>query len=326
MLGEFEIIARYFAPLAEGTPGALGLGDDAAVLSPPAGEDLVFTTDTIVSGVHFLSDDPPDQVARKLLRVNLSDLAAMGARPLGYLLSFTLPATVDEAWIEGFAQGLASDQDTYAVGLLGGDTTSTPGPTTLSLTAVGRVPAGRALRRGGAKLGDIVFVSGTIGDSALGLEILQGRRTVEMESDRERLVDRYRLPRPRMALGRELLERGLASAAIDVSDGLAADLGHICASSGVGAEIDAVDVPLSAAVQRLVESDAGCLVTALTGGDDYELMFTVPERLAGEVGKLAVELDLPLTRIGVLAGAGGVIVRGADGEAMELGPGGWTHF
>lgn len=326
MRGEFEIIARYFAPLAAQSPGALGLRDDAAVLSPPAGSDLVFTTDTIVAGVHFLPDDPADQVARKLLRVNLSDLAAMGAEPLGYLLSFTLSRTAEEAWIADFAKGLADDQARYGIALLGGDTTSSPGPTTLSLTAVGRVPEGRALRRGGAGADDVIFVSGTIGDAALGLQVVLGQRAVSDAADRELLIDRYRRPRPRVALGRALLDRGLATAAVDVSDGLVADLGHLCDCSGLGAAVTAAHVPLSPAAQRVVETDAGALTVALTGGDDYELLFTAPAGRAAEIGALAAELDLPLTRIGVMHAGEGVVVRDADGAAMTLDARGWKHF
>jgi thiamine-monophosphate kinase len=326
MLGEFELISRYFAPLAQNAPGALGLRDDAAVLAPASGADLVFTTDTIVAGVHFLPDDPAEGVARKLLRVNLSDLAAMGAEPLGYLLSFTASRTTGEGWIRAFAEGLQADQDRYAIALLGGDTTSTPGPTTLSLTAVGQVPRGRALRRGGAGAGDVVFVSGTIGDAALGLQVLLGQRSPPTAADQDALVDRYRHPRPRLALGQALLARGLATAAVDVSDGLVADLGHLCAESGLGAEVAAANVPLSAAAQRLVEADAACLTAALTGGDDYELLFTAPAAQASGLGALAAELDLPLTRIGTMGAGEGVVVRDAEGAAMALDSKGWQHF
>lgn len=325
MRGEFELIARYFAPLAA-TEGAFGLRDDAAVLQPPEGEDLVLTTDTISAGVHFLPDDPADTVARKLLRVNLSDLAAMGARPLGYLLAAGLAEDVEEAWIAAFAQGLAEDQEIYGIGLLGGDTTVLAGPTTLSLTAVGAAPRGRVLQRGGAAAGDEVFVSGTVGDAALGLLVLTGKIVVERPEDEAWLTERYRLPRPRVTLGRSLLERALASAAIDISDGLVADLGHICEASGLGAEMRAPSLPLSTAGQRLIEGDPDLFVTALTGGDDYELAFTVPPERAHELAALASALDLPLTRVGRMVSGDGVRVLGADGRPVTLASAGWTHL
>ncbi len=239
MLGEFELIARYLAPLAEGEPGALGLRDDAAVISPPAGRDLVLAADALVEGVHFLPTDPPGLVARKLLRVNLSDLAAMGARPCGYLMTAAWPKGRAEAWIADFAAGLARDQEIFGIGLLGGDTTGTPGPLSLSLTAVGTTPSGRRLERGGARAGDSLYVSGTLGDGALGLRVLQGALDGLDTAERDWLIDRYRLPRPRLALGESLLAQGLASAAIDVSDGLVADVGHLAAASGLAARIEA---------------------------------------------------------------------------------------
>lgn len=328
MRGEFELIAQHFAPLAAGAAGSFGLGDDAAVIASPAGRDLVYTTDTICSGVHYLADDPPGEVARKLLRVNLSDLAAMGARPEGYLLNAAFARDVAEAWIEAFAQGLGADQHTFGLPLWGGDTTSTPGPTTLSLTAVGTVPAGSCLRRSGARAGDALYVSGTIGDGALGLKAALGDLPADAleEHDRAYLVDRYRRPRPRLALGQTLLARGIATAALDVSDGLVADLGHLCAASGVAAEIAAAAVPLSAPVQRLVEREAGWLTRALTGGDDYELAFAVAPEHAGALGDLAAELDLPLTRIGRLGKGAGVTVRARDGTTLQTDAAGWQHF
>ena len=312
--GEFALIARYFRPLAG--PAALGLADDAALLTPPPGRDLVLTADAMVAGVHFLPDDPPDLVARKLLRVNLSDLAAKGATPLGYLLTLAAPRATAEAWFAGFAAGLARDQAAFAIALLGGDTTSTSGPVSLSLTALGHVAPGGMIRRVGARAGDGVFVTGTIGDGALGLAVAQGR----IADPSGHLLDRYRLPRPRLGL----LRPGLVAAAMDVSDGLVQDLGHLCRAAGVGATIEAALVPLSPAARAVgPEGFAPCL----TGGDDYELLLAVPAAAEPALRARAAEQDVPLTRIGHFhAGPPGVIVRGADGTVMPLPVGGWSHF
>jgi thiamine-monophosphate kinase len=327
MRGEFDLIARHFAPLAARADGAFGLRDDAAVIQPPPRRDLVYTSDTICCGVHYLPDDPPADVARKLLRVNLSDLAAMGARPDGYLLNAGFQTDVAEDWIAAFADGLAADQRTYAVQLWGGDTTRTDGTTVLSLTAIGSVPRDRCLRRAGARAGDGLYVSGTIGDAAFGLKAAQGARLDGLEAaDAEALIDRYRRPRPRLALGQGLLSRGLATAALDVSDGLVADLGHLCAASGLAAEIVGPDVPLSTPVQRLVERAPTRWATALTGGDDYELVFAVPPGRRDALLSLARELDLSLTCIGQLVDGAGVRVRGPDGGLVETGDAGWQHF
>src|SRR5690242_11974455 len=236
---EFGLIARHFRPLAG--PGALDLRDDTALLTPPAGRELVLTVDAMVAGVHFLPDDPPDLVGRKLLRVNLSDLAAKGAAPIGYLMTVSAPKDTPESWFAGFAAGLAQDQVRYGVTLLGGDTTSTPGPISLSLTIIGHVAAGTAIRRSGARPGDDIWVTGTIGDGALGLQVVLGR----LADGSGFLLDRYRLPQPRVGL----VLAGIASAGMDVSDGLVQDLGHICAAGGVGAEIQADAVPLSDAAR-----------------------------------------------------------------------------
>ena len=225
---EFSLIARHFRPLAG--PGAMDLTDDAAVLTPPPGRQLVLTADAMVAGVHFLPDDPPDLVGRKLLRVNLSDLAAKGAVPLGYLMTVSTPRDTPEAWFAGFAAGLAQDQATYRVTLLGGDTTSTPGPISLSLTILGHVAPDTAVHRFGAQDGDEIWVTGTIGDGALGLAVARGR----LIDPTGFLLSRYRLPQPRVGIALA----GIASAGMDVSDGLVQDLGHICrASSAVGGAV-----------------------------------------------------------------------------------------
>lgn len=326
MLGEFDLIARYFAPLAAGTPGAFGLGNDAAVLDPAPGHSVVVTTDAMVAGVHFLPGDPADLVARKLLRVNLSDLAAMGARASGYVLDLALPPDLDEAWVAAFADGLRADQDEFGIALLGGDTVKTPGPLTLALTAFGEVPAGTALTRSGARAGDVIYVSGSIGDGALGLKALRGEIAGLTDTDRAALADRYHLPRPRLALGRALAARGLATAAIDVSDGLVADLGHVAARSGLAAEIEAQAVPLSTAARAALAADPGLREAVLGGGDDYELLFTAPPGAAAAIAALAEELALPLTRIGAMAAGTGVRVLDEAGAPISLAKAGWSHF
>ena len=311
---EFSLIARHFRPLAG--PGALDLRDDAALLTPPPGRELVLTVDALVAGVHFLPDDPPDLVGRKLLRVNLSDLAAKGAVPLGYLMTVSAPKATPEDWFAGFAAGLALDQAAYGVTLLGGDTTSTPGPVSLSLTIIGHVAPGTAVHRFGARAGDEIWVTGTIGDGALGLAVALGR----LVDPTGFLLDRYRLPQPRV--GMELA--GIASAGMDVSDGLVQDLGHLCRASGLGAAINLADVPLSDAARA---AGADWLTTCVTGGDDYELLLAVPPDRSERLLAAAARAGIAVTRIGHLHdGPVEVTVRGAGGEPLSLTEGGWSHF
>ena len=323
-LSEFALIAKLFAPLAAKSEGAFGLKDDAATLRLPPGEELVLTVDALVEGVHFLHDDPAGLIAKKALRVNLSDLAAKGAHASHYLLALSLPNWIDDAWLTNFAAGLAEDQTRYGVTLLGGDTTSTPGPLTLSITALGSIPAGRMLRRAGAKAGDLVFVSGTIGDAGAGLDILQGKASNLSSDRRERLVQRYRLPEPRLALGRALV--GVASAALDVSDGLIADLGHIAEASGVHIVIDAPLVPLSAELTSLWGEGTHGLLRAATAGDDYELAFTAPPAARDSVAEAARACGVAVKEIGrVESGAGTALVDEAGREIAVDRPG-FTHF
>jgi thiamine-monophosphate kinase len=316
--GEFAFIARRLRPLAT-TGSALGLTDDAAVLDPPPGRQLILAKDAMVAGVHFLDDDPPGQIAQKLLRVNLSDLAAMGAAPLGYLLALARSKEIADDWLAAFCAGLAADNAEYQIALFGGDTVATPGPLTLSLTAIGEVPQGAALLRGGARPGDDLWVSGTLGDAALGLKVL--RHELDATADaRACLIERYHLPRPRLALGQQL--RGIASAAIDISDGLVADLGHVLEVSQVGAELHADTLPLSSAARDL----PGARDAALSGGDDYELLFTAPPERRGEIEALSRRLELALTRIGAIRTEPDLHVLDEAGREIPISKAGWQHF
>jgi thiamine-monophosphate kinase len=321
-LGEFERIARFFAPLA--APGALGLRDDVALIDGPNDQQYVLTADAIVEGVHFLGGDPPAQVAQKLLRVNLSDLAAKGAIPVGYLLVTALPRTRDEAWLGAFAAGLAGDQARYGIALLGGDSTATDGPATLSITALGRVAAGRAVLRSGARPGDLVYVSGTLGDAALGLQVLRGELRGIDAGAQAFLADRYRLPQPRLALGQRLV--GTASAMMDISDGLVADLEHIAEVSHVGAVIEAARLPLSPAARAAIVADPLRLAAALGGGDDYELLFTAAAETGAALAALAGELGVALSMIGRIEAGSGVKVVDDKGAVLAVPVAGYRHF
>lgn len=310
MKGEFSLIETYFTPLAKYHPASLNLSDDAALLAPPAGAELVITKDAISAGVHFIGDEPPSLIAKKLLRVNLSDLAAMGATPMLYFLALMLPKDTPENWIKDFAQGLAEDQKEFSIHLAGGDTTATQGGLSLSLTAIGSVPTGKALRRNGAKPGDNVYVSGTLGDAALGLS----------HKDDSYLRQRYLLPQPQLALGEKL--RGIAHACMDISDGLVQDLGHICRASNVSARIERALLPLSPAASRFPEA----YEAALSGGDDYELLFTASPEQDITIRALSTELQLPITRIGTVGSGSGVHVVDENGNPVTIASGGYQHF
>ncbi len=321
---EFALIARLFAPLARDWPGAYGLLDDAATIAPPPGEELVVTKDLIVEGVHYLPEDPPDLVARKLLRVNVSDLAAKGARPLAYLLGVVLPRRLTLDWLERFAAGLEQDQAHYGMSLIGGDTAAGEGPAVFSLTAFGTLPVGTIMRRGGAKPGDRVYLSGTLGDAALGLKVLKGALSGLPVAGQEALIARYRLPEPRPALGVRL--RGLAHAALDVSDGLVADLGHLCDVSKVGAAVEVAKLPLSPAARAALALDPRLIETVLTGGDDYEILFAAPASAAEAIERAALAAGVPLAEIGRIIEGAGVEALGPDGRALALTRGGYRHF
>lgn len=320
---EFGLIAELFAPLAAGYPGALGLTDDAAFIAAEPGYDTVATMDTMVAGVHFLPDDPPDLIARKLVRVNLSDLAAKGAEPRLLMLSAAFPRDVTGEWLRAFGAGLAADVAEFGVHLIGGDTVATPGPLTLTLTALGRVETGRGLTRAAGRADDVIWVSGTIGDGALGLCAIRG----EVADDaQDFLAGRYRLPCPRVGLGRIL--PGLAHASMDISDGLVQDLGHLCRASGLAARIEAAKVPLSPAAASVVAGEPSRLAQVLTGGDDYELLFTASAASEADLRKISADIGVTLTAIGILASGepGRVSVIAADGADMAVGAGGWRHF
>jgi thiamine-monophosphate kinase len=321
-LGEFGRIRKFFAPLAG--LGALNLADDAALLDCPPGHRLVATVDQAVEGVHFLAADPPEAIAKKLLRRNLSDLAAMGATPRHYLLTSALPVSRDDDWVRRFADGLAEDQRRFGMALLGGDSTSTPGPASFTLTAIGQVAAGREIRRSGAKPGDRVWVSGTIGDAFLGLKVLCGECEDLAPEHRDALVARFRLPDPRTGLGSSLA--GIAHAMIDVSDGLLADLGHICETSGVAAAVALPLVPLSPATRAAVAADPAIHALLTTGGDDYELLFAAPPEAEEEIVSLSRGLGLPITGIGGIAEGAGVRLLDADGRDIPVERSGWRHF
>lgn len=324
--GEDALIARYFKPLAT-DPGALGLGDDAAILKALGG-DIVVTTDALVESVHFLADDPPHTIAQKALRVNLSDLAAKGADPAGFVLSLALHK-VDETWLAAFARGLGVDATSFHCPLLGGDTVSTPGPLMISITAFGRVPSDKMVRRSGAKPGDQVVVTGTIGDAALGLDILKRGKVAAAlavdASSRELLVGRYRVPQPRNAIAPVI--RAHAHAAMDVSDGLAGDLAKLCAASGVSAVIDLKSVPLSPAASKALAAGAVGIGEIISGGDDYEVLCAVPPDGCEQFSRMAQAAGVAVSPIGtVTAGESAPKWLDAEGNELPLTRTSYSHF
>ena len=317
MSPEFNLIAKYFTrPVKIAT---LGVGDDCALIGISAGCELAVTTDTLVSGIHFFADADPEKLGHKVLAVNLSDLAAMGALPRYVTLALTLP-TIDESWLAAFSRGFFSLADEWGVELIGGDTTC--GPLSITLTALGEVGIGQALRRDGAMEGDDIWVSGSLGAAALALMHMQGAIKLVPEVF-EIAAERLHQPNPRIALGRALV--GVASSAIDVSDGLVADLAHICERSGLSAQVDWAAVPRFASLQSVsVENQIAC---ALAGGDDYELCFTAPESMRQELLRISADNWLPLTRIGCMQiGEPTVYVRDERGEEVKLASPGFDHF
>jgi thiamine-monophosphate kinase len=312
--GEDSLIARYFRPLAT-DPGAFGLSDDAAVLKA-LGQDIIVTTDAIVEGVHFLPDDPPQTIAKKALRVNLSDLAAKGATPAGFVLTLAL-REVDENWLAAFARGLGEDTSAFTCPLLGGDTVSTPGPLMISITAFGRVPEGKMIHRSGARPGDHVVVTGTIGDAALGLDILRKVATVLANdtASRDMLVGRYRVPEPRNALAQAI--RAHAHAAMDISDGLAGDLAKLCAASTVSATVELAAIPLSKAASAALAAGAATLNEIVSGGDDYEILCAVAPDALKPFAEAARTSGVAVNRIGTIV-AGKAAPKFLDAKGVEL--------
>ena len=325
--GEDRLIQRFFRPLAR-DPAALDLADDAAVIAPPQGADLVLTTDGVIEGVHFFPDDPADAIARKALRANLSDLAAKGATPLGFLLSLALNDKADEKWLASFAAGLGADAEAFGCPLLGGDTDHTPGLLSVSISAFGHLPHGTMVKRSGARSGDRIVVTGTIGDAALGLalrrEPARAERAGLTPQERAHLTGRYLLPEPRLALAAAL--RAHARAAIDVSDGLAGDLMKLAAASGVSVRIEARRLPLSPAAQKMVAAEPALLAAMLTGGDDYEILAAVSPAALEALQGAATAAGIALREIGVAGAGTGVEIVGPDNRPMELAHPSFSHF
>jgi thiamine-monophosphate kinase len=325
MPSEFDIIARHFAPIAG--PGGLGLLDDAALVQPPPGQELVVTTDAVVAGVHFFADDPPDTIAMKALGVNLSDLAAKGADALGFTLTLVMPKGTEEGWLASFAAGLGRMAQAYACPLLGGDTVVSPGPLVLSVSAFGTVPSGGMVRRGGARPGDLILVTGHIGDAAIGLKARLASRAGQpwpLAADHLAYLEgRYLTPRPRNAAAAAL--RRHASAAMDVSDGFVGDLTKMLALAGLGAEVRLDDVPLSVAARAAIRRDPALLETALTGGDDYEVLACVPASVAKVFLAACLAEGVPAVEIGAVREAGPVRFLDADGFERRFARGSYVH-
>jgi thiamine-monophosphate kinase len=325
---EEALIQGFLAPLAAGFPGAFGLKDDCACLLPPPGEDLVLTTDAVAEGVHFFSGDHAADVAWKALAVNVSDLAAKGARPIAYLMSLSFPEAPSEAWLQQFVSGLADAQTSFGIHLAGGDTDRRPGPVSISITAVGGVPAGRMVRRGTANPGDLLFLTGTLGDARLGLAL---RRDPELAegfgldaAGAASVVRRYLRPRPRLGLREALL--GSARAAMDISDGLAKDLERLAKASGLRARVKGRDLPFSSPMFQSLESRPEFFLTAVTGGDDYEILAAVPPGSKRGFVAAATAGEVPVTEIGLLLPGEGVEILDRDGQILRIEAPGWDHF
>ncbi|UYH51821.1 thiamine-phosphate kinase [Candidatus Kirkpatrickella diaphorinae] len=314
--GEFDLIARYFTPLAGS--GAFQLADDAACLNAVSdGKRQVISTDTIVENVHFLPDDPPDLIARKALRVNISDSAAMGARPVSYLLNLTLPPQRGKNFLAGFSEGLAADQKVYDLALIGGDTTRTDGPLVISVTMIGEVPEAHLLKRGGARPGDAIWVTGSIGNAWLGLQALTGK----IDQLDDGFAARYRCPEPRP----HVIPPGVATSCLDISDGLIQDAGHIAMQSQVVMALNAADIPLPEKLPPALQQKY--FEALVTGGDDYELLFTAPETATATIFEASQRAAVRITRIGtVKPGPAATQLLDETGAPYQLTRRGWQHF
>lgn len=326
LTGEDALIQEFLAPLAAAMPGAHGLTDDCASLTPPPGKDLVLKTDPVRAGVHFFADDDPADIAWKALAVNASDLAAKGATPLVYMLGLSFPQYPERGWMAAFVRGLREAQTEFGCSLVGGDTDRAPGPISAAVTIIGSVPAGRMVPRGGARAGDALYVSGTIGDAALGLALRQGASPGPGVSpgEAQALIGRYLRPQPRLALAQALLDH--ASAAMDVSDGLVKDAARLCRASGVGGTLRLAAVPLGAAARRLAGNDPTLLPRLVTAGDDYEILCAVPAAAERGFVAAAALAQVQVVRIGELQPGDGLTVVGLDGVDMPIARGGWDHF
>lgn len=326
--GEEALIAEFWAPLAAGSAGAYGLEDDCATLLPPPGEELVVTTDALIAGVHFLADEDPGAVAWKALAVNVSDLTAKGATPVAYVMNVALPA-FDRHWLEAFTAGLRSAQETFGCNLIGGDTDRTPGPLSISITAFGTIPAGRMVQRSGARSGDLVFVTGTIGDATLGLALsLDPRRQRQWRlADDAALYLKGRSSRPQPPLAIAPILRSAATAAMDISDGLVKDFDRLCRASAVVGTIEATRVPLSDAARGVVSSGSVPLAQLLSGGEDYEMLATVPPSVVEDFVRAARDAGVAATCIGIVtSGAPRALVVDESGAEIRLAVTGWDHF
>lgn len=325
-MSEFSLIDKYFRPLARDFAPALDLRDDAAVFSVPPMQQLVVTKDMIASGVHFIGNEDPALIAQKALRVNISDLLAKGAAPYAYSLGIGLPDTIDaDAFLSSFCDGLLADQKEFGIRLSGGDTIHTKKDLLISVTAYGTVPQGQMMRRSGARPGDVVFITGTIGDSGLGLRLLQNKLADSRNAESEYLKNRYLLPQPRSRIVSSLRHPQAIHAAIDVSDGILADLNHILQASHVGAEIDLSTIPLSAAGQGFINKYKLSLEEVVTAGDDYEILFTVPEQKADLVLGIAPQLGVSVSRIGRIVERAGLNLFDASGKKLQWANTGYQH-
>ncbi|MEH6631875.1 MAG: thiamine-phosphate kinase [Halopseudomonas aestusnigri] len=326
-ISEFDLIESCFAPLSIGYDEAYALKNDAALISEHPDRSTVVTMDTLIAGVHFFITDPAEDIARKCLRVNLSDLAAMGAEAFAYTLSMAYNENIDGQWVKSFTSGLAADQKLFSIHLIGGDTVKTPGPLTITVTCFGHVPRHHCLKRNTALPGQDIWVSGTLGDAAAGLKILNGDANSSNSEFRQNLIKRFRVPQPRTELGCYLLKESISNTAMDVSDGLLADLTHITSASKVGATIQEKDLPFSNAFNSLMSENKDLKTKlAVAGGDDYELLFTADRNQRDKIIALSRTLSIKLTRIGIVEKGEEVSLLREDGSLFQITNLGWKHF